>query len=180
MIKHTAEDFARAEFARHEDGMLAARLEPESGTYPWEDRTRCHTDTEMAADPGWSIVRDAESLTAREHMEKAWEKAHETDVIPAGAAFIRRGSGGSIEVDLDGYTYEMKARSTFSERRLLDPPPVPKRPEGAEEWEDWLIEAMPHESMPDEDIALLADRIAAHLADAEDLHDATVIVGADT
>ena len=39
----------------------------------------------------------------------------------------------------------------------------PKRPEGAEDWEDWLIEAMPHESMPDEDIALLADRIAQRL-----------------
>lgn len=39
----------------------------------------------------------------------------------------------------------------------------PARPEGAEEWEDWLIETMPHESMPDEDIARLADRIAAHL-----------------
>lgn len=39
----------------------------------------------------------------------------------------------------------------------------PARPEGAEDWEDWLIEAMPHESMPDEDIALLADRIAQRL-----------------
>ena len=37
----------------------------------------------------------------------------------------------------------------------------PARPEGAEEWEDWLIEALPHESMPDEDIARLADQIAA-------------------
>ena len=41
----------------------------------------------------------------------------------------------------------------------------PARPEGAEEWEDWLIEALPHESMPDEDIARLADQIAAHLID---------------
>ena len=41
----------------------------------------------------------------------------------------------------------------------------PARPEGAEEWEDWLIETLPHESMPDEDIALLADQIAAHLTD---------------
>ena len=41
----------------------------------------------------------------------------------------------------------------------------PARPEGAEEWEDWLIETLPHESMPDEDIARLADQIAAHLTD---------------
>lgn len=40
----------------------------------------------------------------------------------------------------------------------------PARPEGAEEWEDWLIEALPRESMPDEDIARLADRIAARTA----------------
>lgn len=39
----------------------------------------------------------------------------------------------------------------------------PARPEGAEDWEDWLTEAMPHETMPDEDIALLADRIAQRL-----------------
>ena len=40
----------------------------------------------------------------------------------------------------------------------------PARPEGAEEWEDWLIEVLPHESMPDEDIARLADQIAARAA----------------
>lgn len=45
---------------------------------------------------------------------------------------------------------------------LIEPP---ARPEGAEEWEDWLIEALPHESMQDEEIARLADRIAAHLTE---------------
>lgn len=41
----------------------------------------------------------------------------------------------------------------------------PARPEGAEEWEDWLIEALPHESMPDEDIARLADQITARITE---------------
>ena len=78
----------------------------------------------------------------------------------------------------DDVTDEMieRARNAPSFDGRLSPPPrlvremltaaltePPKRPEGAEDWEDWLIEAMPHESMPDEDIALLADRIAQRL-----------------
>ena len=36
----------------------------------------------------------------------------------------------------------------------------PKRPEGAERWEDWLIHNLDHETLTDQQIADLADRIA--------------------
>lgn len=165
MTKYTAEDYARAEFARHVDGRIAARMDPVDtdawcaqlgNTWVW-----C-TDAEMAAASGWSIVRDAESLTAREHLELAWDAAivPEDGTIPAGAAHISRWGDGNDFAYLRGRMGEREAVDANVERRLLDPP-SPARPEGAEEWEDWLIETMPHESMPDEDIALLADRIAA-------------------
>ena len=36
----------------------------------------------------------------------------------------------------------------------------PKRPEGAERWEDWLIHNLDHETLTDQQIADLANRIA--------------------
>lgn len=125
MTKYTAEDFARAEFARREDGRIAARTDPHS-VYPWVGGNGWwSTDAEMAADPGWSIVRHADTLTAREYLDAAWEEAHVVDVIPAGAAFIIRHAEGSCYTLPKGLPSDLLARSDGVERRLLDPPPAP-------------------------------------------------------
>ena len=160
--EHTAEDYARAELARHEDGILAARTDPWA-KYPWAAGSGWASDAEMAADPGWRIVRDADAITAREHLDAAWEAAYvpEDGIIRAGAEYIAKYSNGRMSGPFLS-PVQVGAHGTI-ERRLLDPP-APARPEGAEEWEDWLIEAMPHESMPDGDIARLADQIAARAA----------------
>lgn len=121
MTTYTADDFKRAEFARHKDERIAARTEPHH-TASWEDRARRYTDADMAADPGWSIVRDAESLTARDHLEKVWEKSHETDVIQAGAGYATRWDNGDVEVVLGGPRIALPSRGPIFERRLLDPP----------------------------------------------------------
>ena len=144
--KYTAEDFARAEFARHKNRGLAARVDSE-GTYPWNLDYDWASDAEMAADPGWRIVRDAESMTAREHLDAAWEKAHETDAIPAGAGCITKWGDGSFSADPAGFTRDRLAKFLGTERRLLDPP-APQRPEGAEEIERLLTEGLGDFSPP--------------------------------
>ena len=69
--------------------------------------------------------------------------------------------GGDVGGSVSGPASTRRWRAALT-AALTEPP---ARPEGAEEWEDWLIEALPHESMPDEDIARLADQIAVHLID---------------
>lgn len=122
MTKYTAEDFARAEFARHKDGRVAARTEPHD-TASWEDRARRYTDAGMA-DAGWSIVRDAGSMTPREHLDAMWEKAYapEDGKIPARAACIVRYDDGVSYAYSEGYEYYQDAKGVGIERRLLDPP----------------------------------------------------------
>ncbi|MCT2177442.1 hypothetical protein M3F63_07135 [Brachybacterium muris] len=146
MTKHTAEDFAAAEFARRKDGRIAARTDPHDRG-PWEDRERGYTDAEMAAASGWRIVRDAESLTAREHLGAAWEKAHEVDVIPAGAGYVTKWDDGVFAASLEGEQTKMRSRGPGFEYRLLDPP-APPRPEGAEEIERLLTEGLGDFSPP--------------------------------
>ena len=136
MTKYTAEDFARAELARHEDGILAARTDPE-GTYPWNSGHVWASDAEMAASPGWSIVRDADAMTAREHLDSAWAKAHETDAIPAGAGYVTKWDNGDVEAVLEGSLHGKPSRGPVFKRRLLDPP-APARPEGAEELDEFV------------------------------------------
>ena len=156
MTKHTAEDFAAAEFARRKDGRIAARTDPHDRG-PWEDRERGYTDAEMAAASGWRIVRDAESLTARDHLDAAWEKAHETDVIPAGVGGITKWGDGSFSADPAGFTRDRFAKFLDIERRLLDPP-APQRPEGAAELGELIGEYL--DSTPGVDDRGMADFLA--------------------
>lgn len=118
--EYTAEDYARAKFARHEDGRSAVRRV--EGTYVWETLTVFLSDAAMAADPGWSIVRDADTMTALEHLEKVWEKAHEADVIPAGAGFVTKRNNGCVVVSPEGAWIDQPSRDGHCEHRLLDPP----------------------------------------------------------
>lgn len=126
MTKYTAKDFARAELARHEDGVFAARTDPKAA-HPWAAGSEWASDADMAVDPGWSIVRDAGSMTPREHLELAWDAAivPEDGTIPAGAAHISRWGDGNDFAYLEGRIWERAAVEANVERRLLDPPPAP-------------------------------------------------------
>ena len=68
--------------------------------------------------------------------------------------------GGNVDGPVIGPSSARRWRAALT-AALTEPP---ARPEGAEEWEDGLNAALPHESMPDEDIARLADQIAARAA----------------
>lgn len=144
--EHTAEDYARAEFARHEGGDFAARAIP-GATWPWKGRGGLYTDADMAADPGWSIVREADTMTAREHLDAAWEAAYvpEDGIIPARAEYIVKYSNGRMSGPFLS-PLQVGAHGTI-ERRLLDPP-APARPEGAEEIERLLTEGLGDFSPP--------------------------------
>ena len=99
------------------------------------------------------------TMTARELLDAAWEAAHvpEDGIIPEGCMFLDRGTAGVVVVGAAGN--DLASRGSSWERRLVDPP-TPKRPEGAEEWEDWLIDNLDHEALSDQQIEDLANRIA--------------------
>lgn len=179
MTKHTAEEWAKAEFARHEDGMIAVRSNPEA-RHPWVAGPGWASDAELASDPGWSIVRDAESLTAREHQDAAWEKAHVVRRIPAGAGYICKWDEGDIEAEPDGHTYEMLARGTFSERRLLDPPaPAWHNARIIEAWHDDNHDTVRWARADNGTWLCLAPHHHPTEAKASELRDVDVIIGAD-
>ena len=179
MTKYTAEDFARAELARHEDGILAARTDP-GATHPWAAGSEWASDAEMAADPGWSIVRDAESLTAREHLDSAWAKAHETDVIPAGVGCITKWGDGAFSADPSGFTRDRLAKFLDIERRLLDPPaPAWHRAQIIRARRDDDHDSMRWARMDSGRWVCLDGESAGIECEPVDLRDVTVIVGAE-
>ena len=180
MSKYTAEDYARAEFARHENRWLAARTDPE-GTYPWNLGHAWASDAEMAASPGWSIVRDAESLTAREHLGSVWEKAHQVDVIPAGGGFIAKWDDGDFGTVLKGPRHEIPSRGSVFERRLLDPPPAPAWHRAQIIRATHVVDDSPSKWARTEagDWVRLSAASGYTSAGADELRDVTVIAGAE-
>ena len=179
MTKYTAEDFARAELARHEDGILAARTDP-GATHPWAAGSEWASDAEMAADPGWSIVRDAESLTAREHLDAAWEAAYvpEDGIIPAGAEYLSRFPDGGLYI---GSAWDVGVRAnTRLERRLLDPPaPAWHRAQIIRARRDDDHDSMRWARMDSGRWVCLDGESAGIECEPVDLRDVTVIVGAE-
>lgn len=75
---------------------------------------------------------DPRPLTAREHLEAAWEAAHvpADGILPKGAEYVERYGDGSFYGPLTSGG-GLRADHGVLERRLLDPP-APSRPE----WED--------------------------------------------
>lgn len=66
-MKHTAQDFARAEFARHTDGRKAMRREGVSTDQPWlylVGNAHHRRDDEQMADEGWEPVKTADPESA--------------------------------------------------------------------------------------------------------------------
>lgn len=106
-------------------------------------------------------------LTAREHLQLAWDAAHvpADGIIPAGAAYLMRSNRTGRVVTPTGdwaAPVDLPASETWGERRLLDPP-TPSRPDGAEEIEAVLRDEW---TFSDEDggedaFADLAERLAS-------------------
>lgn len=85
-----------------------------------------------------------DAMTAREHLDAAWEAAHvpEDGIIPAGADYLWRSAAtGRVVQALPDEEDASAGAGGSIERRLLDPLP-PARPEGAEKVdglvEDWM------------------------------------------
>lgn len=187
MATYTADDFARADFARHPDGGLAMRVRPLDAR-PWET-WHCYASDATMALTGWvpvphgsytrhdspdyadggvtaaAIEKEAERrpLTAREHLQLAWDAAHVPvdGIIPAGAEYIYRLEDGRVQQG-GAAPFARDATEHVMERRLLDPP-TPSRPDGAEEIEAVLRDEW---TFSDEDggedaFADLAERLAS-------------------
>lgn len=107
------------------------------------------------------------ALTAREHLDAAWDAAHvpEGGIIPAGAAYLMRSNRTGRVVTPTGdwaAPVDLPVSESWGERRLLDPP-APSRPDGAEEIEAVLRDEW---TFSDEDggedaFADLAERLAS-------------------
>ncbi|UQN30675.1 hypothetical protein [Brachybacterium kimchii] len=93
--------------------------------------------SERYREQGGALLR-AESLTAREHLDAAWEAAHvpADGTIPAGAEYLYRTSDCRVGMGAE-MGVPMPVRDTYGqERRLLDPPAP-----------DWLADAAPIEAL---------------------------------
>lgn len=98
-----------------------------------------------------------DAMTAREHLDAAWEAAHvpADGIIPAGAGYLWRSSTtGRVVQGVPDVEDASAGTGGIVERRLLDP----ARPEGAEEIERLIREANREgEGVADK----LADRLAS-------------------
>lgn len=89
------------------------------------------------------VLAEPSPLTAREHLDAAWDAAHvpADGMIPAGAKYITRNLAGGMRGPFtDGGTIPGTDPTGFESRRLLDPP-APARPERAEEIDEPLRQA---------------------------------------
>ena len=117
----TAEDFAKADFARHPDGRIAARSD--SDGMPWRaPEGRWLSDADMAEE-GWSIVTPAPT-TPREALALAVSLAYEVegDVMPDQPGYMLVEEGGEINVYSDVNPVGLPVRGIGYRRLLLDPP----------------------------------------------------------
>ena len=154
MTTYTAEDFARANFARHPDGRIAARLD-ERYTRPWSiGEDDWLTDVAMALS-GWIPVVEAQPITL-DALNAAWEGAEQGEVAE-GDVLIRR-SGENFTVWVAGGGWSTEALSRSGHTRVLHRAPKPKRPEGAEQLEAVLLKEWPFDG--DDEAVDLADRLA--------------------
>lgn len=155
--KPSPSEFARAEFARSASGRAAVRMGGTDSAYAWKvvdmpDDEGWLSNDDMA-DLGWSpilqcpnpeqhatgrrLTPDAITDEMVERFRAAWEDRVWDEVAPH-ANFVRPVLAAA----------------------LIEPP---ARPEGAERWEDFLIDSLDYQSLTDQQIADLADRIAEEM-----------------
>ena len=105
------------------------------------DELRAALASEVARGNALQDALDAApgALTAREHLDAAWEAAHvpEDGMIPAETEYMMRFRRSTYGIRKSG-PEPVEAESAFS-RRMVDPP-APARPDGAEEIEAVLRE----------------------------------------
>lgn len=79
------------------------------------------------------VVKSLRSLTAREHLDAAWDAAHapEDGMIPVGAGYLYRLEDGRVMQGGPAAFPREAVKGSGVERRLLDPP-APAPPEGSE------------------------------------------------
>lgn len=128
--EYTEEDFTKARFATHPNGLIAARIDDD---LPWftprhPTRGRWASDADMAEE-GWSIVTPAPS-TPREALALVVDLAYEPegDTMPDQDGNMVVVDSGEINVYSDGNSYGLPARGPAYRRLLLDPP-APVTPE---------------------------------------------------
>ena len=156
MTEYTAEDFKRAEFARHpEEGGVGMRKDagdPNTWCVAYEDpgwRIGIRSDIEMARD-GWVPV-PAGSYTRTDQPRPLTPDAITDEMVKrARVAWL----GANINLTPDGFVREILTAA------LTEPP---ARPEGAERWEDFLIDSLDYQALTDQQITDLADRIAEEM-----------------
>ena len=134
--QYTAEDFANAEFARHQSGVVAARFYGR-GSMPWLTADDISLSNEDMADLGWVPVQEAAAQPVTlDALQAAWEGAEQGEVAE-GDVLIRR-SGENITVWAASGEWSTEALSRSGHTRILHR--APKRPEGAERLEALLDE----------------------------------------
>ena len=178
MTTYTAEDFANAEFARHQSGVVAARFYDRGGM-PWLTADEISLSNEDMADLGWVPVREAAAHPITlDALRDAWEGAEvvtEDEPIRDGDLIIEHHAGmllqawGVFEAN-QSWAGDYQDPSV----RILHRAPKPKRPEGAEtlealldEWDE-KQEALLNEwgdPTRDEEPTSLADWLAERLAE---------------
>lgn len=154
--------YERNESPDYADGGVAAALIEQEAEEPTAEvrELRSAIARELARGNALQDALDAapDAMTAREHLDAAWEAAHvpADGIIPEGRMFLDRGSAGVVVVGAAGH--DLESRGSSWERRLVDPP-APARPEGAEELEDLLSDWFGENDDPDQSNRDLADHL---------------------
>ena len=153
--KPSPSEFARAEFARSASGRAAVRMGETDSAYAWKV-------VDMPDDEGWLSDDDMADLGWSPVLQCPNPEQHAT----------------GRPLTPDAITDEMveRARNVQSFEGRLSPTPrlvremltaaltePPARPEGAERWEDFLIDSLDYQALTDQQIADLADRIAEEM-----------------
>lgn len=133
----TAEDFAHAKFAVHEDGRFGARCAP-IHEHSWvtgghSDAPFWLTDEEMV-ERGWTIVTPAPT-TPEDALSHFVSLLHEpeADTIPAGVPFVEVFEDGEVLAHPSGDHANMAARRPGVRRLTFHPLPA-SEPEPEPEW----------------------------------------------
>ena len=157
MTTYTEQDFANAEFARHPDGRIAARVD--SGNLGWwaggngRAEPSWMDDDDMAEEGFVPVQEAADQPITLDALEAAWKNAEQAEWAEPGDVLIWHGSateGYTVRRARSAHTIELNARILHRIRST--------RPEGAErlealldDWDDLTWVGKP---------ALLADWLA--------------------
>ena len=135
--QYNTKDFAKASFARHPLGYVAARHEGRNSA-PWSSDFDWLSDAEMV-DRGWEPVQEAAAQPITlDTLLDAWESAEQADERNAGDVLIRQHQvfpTAEIEVWRSSLAGPLDPHT-----RILRRAPKPPRPEGAERLEALLDE----------------------------------------